>query len=367
MSIIFKRAVRENVPLLIGLVGGTGAGKTFTAMRLASGMSDGKPFAVIDTENGRARHYSDEFVFDCGDLHAPFKPTNYLDAIKAADVAGYPVIVVDSASHMWSGDGGVLDWQEAELDRMAGDDWKKREAVKMAAWIKPKLNQKSFTNGLLQIRAHVIMCFRAEMKIEMVKENGKTVIHAKQSLTGLDGWIPICDKNLPFELTTSLLFTADRPGIPQPIKLQEKHKALFPLNQQVNEESGKRIVEWARGGTSKQKNSATLKDVIAAIESASTPDEMTASKNLVMTLCDDDKKIAGDAYKAKLSALKKKPESVNTETGEITSYAKLADMIKNALDADLLDAHATLISSVSDEAQQVELHNLYVSKRATLD
>ena len=254
MTIQFKKAVRENVPLLVGLVGGTGSGKTFTAMRLASGLAGGKPFAVIDTENGRARHYADQFSFDCGDLGAPFKPTNFLEAIKAADSAGYSVIVVDSASHMWSGDGGVLDWQEDELTRMAGDDWKKREAVKMAAWIKPKLNQKAFTNGLLQVRAHVILCFRAEMKIEMVKENGKTVIHAKQSLTGLDGWIPVCDKNLPFELTTSLLFTADKPGIPQPIKLQEQHRALFPLDRQVNEESGRLIAEWARGGVSPAKS-----------------------------------------------------------------------------------------------------------------
>ena len=249
MTITFKPAVRENVPLLIGLVGGTGSGKTYTAMRLASGMAEGKPFVVIDTENGRARHYADKFRFDCGDLRAPFKPTNYLGAIKAADAAGYPVIVVDSASHMWSGEGGVLDWQENELDRMAGDDWKKREAVKMAAWIKPKLDQKEFTNGLLQIRAHLILCFRAEMKIEMERNaQGKMEIHAKKSLTGLDGWIPICDKNLPFELTTSLLFTADRPGIPQPIKLQEQHRALFPLDKQVNEESGKLIAAWAKGG-----------------------------------------------------------------------------------------------------------------------
>lgn len=249
MSILFKKAERSHVPLMIGLVGGTGSGKTFTALRLASGMSDGKPFAVIDTERGRARHYADQFSFDCGDMEEPFKPTAYLEAIKAADAAGYPVIVVDSASHMWSGEGGVLDWQESELDRMAGDDWKKREACKIAAWIKPKLDQKAFTNGILRIRAHLILCFRAEQKIEMVRENGKTVIHEKQSLTGLNGWIPICDKNLPFELTTSLLFTADRPGIPQPIKLQEQHRALFPLDRQVNEESGKLVAAWAKGGT----------------------------------------------------------------------------------------------------------------------
>lgn len=314
MTIQFKKAMRENVPLLIGLVGGTGSGKTFTAMRLASGMAEGKPFAVIDTENGRARHYADQFSFDCGDLHAPFKPTNYLDAIHDADKAGYPVIVVDSASHMWSGDGGVLDWQEAELDRMAGDDWKKREAVKMAAWIKPKLNQKAFTNGLLQIKAHVILCFRAEMKIEMVKENGKTVIHAKQSLTGLDGWIPICDKNLPFELTTSLLFTADKPGIPQPIKLQDQHRALFPLNQQVSEESGRKIAEWARGGVAKsaptsQPSAAveyiTPDQVIVIVDALAGNDELRAAL-LKKAGCEKLSEMRADVYEPAMKWLKNK-------------------------------------------------------------
>jgi hypothetical protein len=228
-------------------------------MRLATGMSKGKRFAVIDTENGRALHYADKFQFDHADLRAPFRPDAYLQAIKAADAAGYPVVVVDSMSHVWAGDGGVLDWQEEELDRMAGDNWSKRESCKMAAWIKPKMSHKQMVQALLQVKAHVILCFRAEAKIEMVKdpETKKMVIHAKQSLTGLDGWLPVCEKTLPFELTTSILFTADRPGIPQPIKLQEQHKALFPLDRVVDEQSGKRIAEWAAGGTPAPKPAAS--------------------------------------------------------------------------------------------------------------
>jgi hypothetical protein len=47
----------------------------------------------------------------------------------------------------------------------------------------------------------------------------------KASLTGLDGWIPIAEKNLPYELTASFLLMADKPGVPKPIKLQEQHQA----------------------------------------------------------------------------------------------------------------------------------------------
>ena len=253
MTITFRPAIRENVGLWINLVGGTGSGKTFTGFRLASGMSAGKPFAVIDTENRRALHYADRFKFDHAELRPPFRPEAYSDAVMAADKAGYPVIMIDSGSHVWAGDGGMLDWQDEELDRMAGTDWKKRETCKMSAWIKPKMAHKQMVQKLLQVKAHIILCLRAEPKIEMVKgQDGKMVIQAKQSLVGLDGWIPICDKNLPFEATASFLLMASKPGVPHPIKLQEQHKALFPLDQPITEESGRLIAVWASGGQAKE-------------------------------------------------------------------------------------------------------------------
>lgn len=248
MPVDFRRALRENVGLLIGLAGSSGSGKTYTAMRLASGIANGKPFAVIDTEARRALHYADQFKFDHCEVHAPFRPGAYAEAILAADKAGYPAILVDSMSHEWAGEGGVLDWQEDELDRMAGQDWAKRERVKMAAWIAPKKAHKAMVQRLLQVRSHLILCFRAEEKLEMVKNaQGKTEIVKKAGVTGLDGWFPICEKNLPYELTASFLLMASRPGIPLPIKLQEQHRKLFPLDKPITEESGRLIAQWAAG------------------------------------------------------------------------------------------------------------------------
>jgi len=249
MAFTFRPAAREDVSLLVGLSGGTGSGKTFSGMRLAKGIAGDRPFAVIDTEAGRAKHYADRFKFDHGDLKPPFRPDTYAEAIAAADAAHYPVILVDSTSHEWAGEGGILDWQEDELQRMAGDDFKKREACKMAAWIKPKVAHKQMVQRLLQVRAHLILCFRAEPKIEMVRnDQGKMEIVEKKSLTGLHGWIPITEKNLPYELTASFLLMADHPGVPLPIKLQEQHRALFPLNEPITEASGARLAAWAKGG-----------------------------------------------------------------------------------------------------------------------
>ena len=240
----FRPATRENVALLIGLAGSSGSGKTYTAMRLAKGIAGDKRFCVIDTEAGRAKHYADLFAFDHGDLKPPFSPAAYADAIAAADAAGYAVIVVDSTSHEHAGEGGILDMQEAEFARMGS-----REAVKMTSWIKPKSEHRKMVSRLLQIRAHLILCFRAEEKIEMVKgADGKMEVRKKVTATGLDGWVPICEKNLPYELTASFLLMASKPGVPLPIKLQEQHKALFPLDRPITEDSGARLAAWAKGG-----------------------------------------------------------------------------------------------------------------------
>lgn len=241
MSFTFRPAKRENVGLIIGLAGASGSGKTYSAMRLASGIvGKGKRFAVIDTEARRALHYAGQFDFDHGELSEPFTPERYLEAIKTADKAGYPAIVVDSMSHEHAGDGGLLDWHEAELGRMAGADFAKRERCAMTAWIAPKMAHKRMIQGLLQVRAHLILCFRAEERIKVEKVNGKMTPTPQ-------GWQPVCEKNVPYEMTASVLMTPDKPGFPQPIKLQEQHRPMFPLDQPLSERSGELIAAWAGG------------------------------------------------------------------------------------------------------------------------
>ena len=316
MSYTFRRAVREQVPLIIGLSGGTGSGKTFSAMRLAKGMAHGKPFCVIDTENGRASHYADQFVFDVLDLRAPFTPDAYANAIVAADKASYPVIVVDSMSHVWAGEGGVLDWQEHELDRMAGDDWKKREACKMAAWIKPKMAHKHMMQTLLQVKAHVILCFRAEEKIEMVRVDGRMEVRKKESLVGKDGWVPICEKNVPFEATCSFLLLASDPGKPHPIKLQEQHKPFFKPQACIDEYAGEQLSKWAQGGTRPKGQDGPDETAKAAV-SAPQHEENDGTE----TLFTDSQTVAD--YDIKLQDAKGKPADLHAVWDEIVKDPNL--------------------------------------------
>lgn len=243
MTLEFKPAKREAIPLLIGLAGGTGSGKTFSALRLARGLADGKPFAGIDTENGRMSHYADLFPeLQVARIEAPFRPQSYGDAIEAAHKASFGVVVVDSASHEWYGDGGCLDWH----DELMGTDQRKN----LSAWIEPKREHKRFVTRLLQLNAHVILCFRAEPKVEAVRgENGRVEIKPKRTLpsAGLDGWIPITEKNLPFEMTCSFLLMPDAPGLPRPMKLPEQMKPLVPLDKPLDESVGHALAAWAAG------------------------------------------------------------------------------------------------------------------------
>jgi hypothetical protein len=274
MEYTFKKAVREEVGVIVGLVGPSGSGKTFSAMRLASGIvGDGSRFAVIDTESRRALHYADRFNFDHCEIHAPFRPDTYASAIQAAVKAGYKAIVVDSCSHEWAGEGGVLDWQEEELTRMAGDNYQKREACKMAAWIKPKMSHKQMVQKMLQVNAHLILCFRAEEKTKMAKDaNGKTQIIPI-------GWQPICSKEMPYELAISMLLSPEHPGVPIPIKLEEQHKPFFDLSAPLTEESGKRIAAWGKGAKTSNAARATADQLrkISELYKGYTPDDIIFS------------------------------------------------------------------------------------------
>lgn len=282
MSITFRPAKRENVWLLLAFAGGTGSGKTMSALRIARGIADGGPFCGVDTENGRMSHYADDFPeLHVGEIHAPFRPAKYAEAITAGaeflKANNVPrdkrVIVVDSASHEWYGDGGCLDWHD---ELMGGN-----QAKNLSAWIEPKRQHKAMVTRLLQVEAHVILCFRAEPKVEAVKdERGNTKIVPKHSLTGLDGWLPIAEKNLPFEATASFMLMADKPGLPLPIKLQAQHRPLVPLDRPLSEETGRALAAWAAGGSPRE--TVTVKpanqsgDVITADQVQQLIDMVTA-------------------------------------------------------------------------------------------
>lgn len=251
MTVSFRPAKREAIPLLLGVAGGTGSGKTMSALLIARGIAQGEPFAFIDTENGRGLHYADAFPeMQHGDLRAPFRPDAYVQAILAghAHLEQVPkqkrVVVVDSFSHEWTGDGGCLDW----VDEITGGDPKK----KGAAWATVKPAHRRMMTKLLALDAHVIVCLRAEYgKVDIVRKDGKTEFVPKKTLPGgsLNDWYPESEKAFPYELMASFLVVSDAPGVPHPLKLQQQHRAFVPLDAPLSEQTGRALAAWAAGSS----------------------------------------------------------------------------------------------------------------------
>jgi hypothetical protein len=240
----FRPAKMDKTPLLIGLAGPSGSGKTYSALRMAKGIANGGKIIMIDTEARRGLHYAKYFDFQHGEMKAPFRPEAYLDAIQAATKAGAAVVIIDSMSHEHEGQGGILEWQQEEVIRMAGDDMGKRERVKFSAWIKPKASHNKLVNTLLQNQVHVVFCFRAKDKLELKTINGKqTPIEA--------GWQPICADRLEYEMTTLLVLPPGAKGVPdlsaKATKLQEQHKDIVKPGRQIDEAMGAALAAWASG------------------------------------------------------------------------------------------------------------------------
>jgi hypothetical protein len=240
----FVQAKRANSTIIAGIAGPSGGGKTYSALRFATGLADGGKIVAIDTERGRMLHYADEFDFLYAELDAPFSPDRWAEAIKSALRLEPAVVILDSFSHEWAGDGGVLDMQEADFQRRGG-----RESAKVASWIEPKKKHKTLINDvLIRMPCHLVICLRAEDKIEMKKNaDGKLEVVPKKTLSGHVGWIPVTGKEIPYELTLNLVVTPDAPGVPKPIKLMAQHRALVPLDRPLDEETGSRLAAWAKG------------------------------------------------------------------------------------------------------------------------
>ena len=254
-------AVRERVPLLVGLCGPSGSGKTYSALELATGMAEtiGGDIIFIDTENRRALHYADQFNFEHLDLAAPFGSLDYLAALEFAASKEPAVIVVDSMSHQREGPGGLIDAHAKEVHRMAGNDFKKQQSVQMLAWTKPKAAQRALLSGIVRLNTNVIMCFRAGEKSKPVKGKG-----GKQEVIA-QGFTPIAAPEFVYEMTLSALmypgakgvptWSSDKPGEHGATKLPGQFYNMFQPGQAFTREHGQKLAEWAQGGGPQSKRS----------------------------------------------------------------------------------------------------------------
>lgn len=168
---MFQQATKQQSKLRMTLDGPAGSGKTYTALRFAHALTEqyGGRIALIDTERGSASKYVGEapdgvsWQFDVLNLTV-FSPEKYTEAIQAAGRLGYTVLVIDSLSHAWEGQGGAL-----EIKQRAGESW--------SAWRHVTPIHNRMVDAILQSPCHVITTMRSRMEyVQEEDDRGKKTI-----------------------------------------------------------------------------------------------------------------------------------------------------------------------------------------------
>lgn len=221
-----RTATRQRAKLKISLGGTAGSGKTYSALLLASGIVPMDKVCLIDTENCSGDLYADLGPYNVITLIPPFTPERYIEAIKTAKDGGMEVIIIDSVTHVWKGEGGLLEYNSSLGGRF--QDWAKT-TPRYQKWL----------NAILQTDVHFICTTRKKTAYEMSKdEKGNVRVEKK----GLDDEIR---DGFDYEMTIAF-------------DLSQKHLAIATKDRTsifmdqpefvISTETGQILKDWAEKG-----------------------------------------------------------------------------------------------------------------------
>lgn len=272
MAVRFIPVSEINTPLTIsvGLSGGSGTGKTYSALRMARGIAEqitrkkGSPIGVVDTEGCRALHYKNAFPemvhFDMQSHDAEgrrigFPPERWIEVIDAAEEAGIVALVVDSFSHSWEGLDGVLELQAFELERLVQEAQKRAEKwgdnreidpqrFSQLAWAAIKPRYRRLIDRIIRAKLHMIICTRAK---PVMQAKGKNARATKTRMANVP-WDPATDADLMFELSAMVILDPASKGCPvHQVKVADAFKSILDPRQPMTEETGRLMARWAMG------------------------------------------------------------------------------------------------------------------------
>jgi hypothetical protein len=321
-SFDISKGERRATPVIVGLMGATGSGKTVSALRAATGWVQvmGGHVGVIDTESGRALQYApppgvtakspETFEFYHLPFEAPYGSQAYADAIDAIVEHGATAVVIDSASHEHGGAGGYLDVHEQELQRLAGGDASKRARVLRFAYTKPSRERKKMIDRILAVgtKAALFICFRAEEKLDW-KNRGPN--NEPREL----GYQPTTTSKLVWEMLAMGLLKPGANGVPEwnPTGPGEKALVKCPgfardfFDGQITEETGKRLALWARGEQKARGEEIDISGYLSMFQECNGPGQLEGLdkiiKRIYRTLSTDQQAIINNARQATLARI----------------------------------------------------------------
>lgn len=252
---MFKKAHRKQSKLRIALMGPSGSGKTYSALLIAKGL--GGKICCLDTECGSASLYSNLVDFDVAEIGAPYDPMRYVEIIKVAENQGYNTIVIDSLSHAWNGEGGLLEMH----DSVSAASKSKNSYI---AWSKTTPIQNKLINTIVQSSINIIACLRTKTAYE-IKTEGVKSIPVKVGLA------PIQREGVEYEFTSALEMS--KGGYFMPSK---DRTGLFKEESGIiTEKTGEMLAIWLQEGkTEIEVDADTHLSYMNAIKEAKNTKEM---------------------------------------------------------------------------------------------
>lgn len=224
-----RKAVRRKSKLRLGIVAPSGAGKTYSALLLAFGL--GGKVGMIDTENGSGDLYANLGNYDIINITAPYTVQKYREAIRAFEDAGYATIIIDSLSHAWAGEGGLLDKQGKIADSGKGNSY--------AAWRTVTPEHNALVESILQSPCHVIATMRAKQEYVQEKDDrtGKTTIKKV-------GLAPVQRDGMEYEMSIVLDIDINHVAHASKDRTSQLDGQYFT----ITIDTGRQLLDWLESG-----------------------------------------------------------------------------------------------------------------------
>ena len=270
MALSFQKATKKNSRLRMALIGAAGSGKTYTALAVASNLEG--PVAVIDTERGSASKYSDKFDFDVLELET-FSPQMYVDAITAAQEAGYKTLIIDSLSHAWTG-------KEGALDQVSKAAKRSQSSNTFGAWRDVTPLHNAMVDAIINARMNIITTMRAKTEYlqEKDEKTGRTTIRKV-------GLAPIQRGGLEYEFDVVGDLDQDNNLIISKTRCPSLAGAVF---KHAGREVAQQLQDWLRAPATSGANRMAAQPAFARSEQAAVapPAANSQSEDDDMVLCD---------------------------------------------------------------------------------
>jgi hypothetical protein len=231
MAIEIRKAERVKSKLRLGLAGPSGSGKTMSALKVAKGI--GGPVCLIDTERGSGDLYANLYDYSVITLEPPFKPDVLIEAIHAAEKAGFNVIIIDSLSHFWSDEGGILD--QADKMQNSGKN-------RFTLWADLTPQHRRLVNALLNSPKHIIGTMRSKQEYameEVTTSQGNKKMEVKKL-----GLAPVQREGMEYEFTVFFDISQDHYA-----KVTKDRTNMFGNEVFImDEQTGIRLLKWLDEG-----------------------------------------------------------------------------------------------------------------------